>query len=58
MINSLNDLVMTDCLANVCLTDWDYVMTDWQPNLQTDLNLFVDCFISIKYYYALWSLWF
>ena len=32
MINSLNDLVMTDCLPNVCLTDWDYVMTDWQPN--------------------------
>lgn len=40
MINSLNDLVMTDCLANVCLTDWDYVMTDWQPDLQTDLNLY------------------
>ena len=29
MINSLNDLVMTDFLANVFLTDWDYVMTDW-----------------------------
>ena len=40
MINSLNDLVMTDCLANVFLTDWDYVMTDWSPNLQTDLNLY------------------